>query len=157
MRSAVLASLVIAAWLAIGSAPSARADYPWSGLTGPPPAVGTPEWWKKHADDKVFVPGQGYTVPGVDGYFDGNGRPMNRIGAVATNPTAMPDLAIAHPDAEKDKEEEGLIPGLDPSKLYKKTKTAVGLGSERPGGPAGFCRRREAIRRKELQGGGQEI
>jgi outer membrane protein assembly factor BamD (BamD/ComL family) len=114
--------------MAISSVQLAQADYPWSGLTGPPPAVGTPEWWKKHVDDKVFVPGQGYTVPGVDGYFDGNGRPMNRIGAVATNSTTMPDLAIAHPDAEKDKEEEGLIPGLDPSKLYKKTKTAVGLG-----------------------------
>jgi outer membrane protein assembly factor BamD (BamD/ComL family) len=106
----------------------ARADYPWSGMIGTPPAVGTPEWWKKHIDDRVFEPGKGYTVPGVDGYFDGNGRPMNRLGVTAANPNGIPTVAIAHPDAEKDKDEEGLIPGLDPAKLYKKTKSAVGLG-----------------------------
>jgi outer membrane protein assembly factor BamD (BamD/ComL family) len=126
-RSAAVPALAFAVWLSIVAAQTARADWPGSGWFSAPPAVGTPEWWKKHSDDRVFVLGQGYTVPGVDGYFDGSGRPMTRQG-VAANTTGIPVVAIAHPDAEKDKDEEGLIPGLDPSVLYKKTKTAVGLG-----------------------------
>jgi outer membrane protein assembly factor BamD (BamD/ComL family) len=125
-RFAALAALLIAAWLAIGSWHAARADWPGESLFVTPPAVGTPDWWKKHTEDKVFVPGQGYTVPGVDGYFDGNGRPMNRPSDVPQPTGAIPVVAI--PDADKDKEPEGLIPGLDPSAIYKKTKTAVGLG-----------------------------
>ena len=40
-------------------------------------AVGTPEWWKKHEKTAEMVPGEGYRVEGVEGYFDGDGRPIN--------------------------------------------------------------------------------
>lgn len=122
---------LLAATTAVSSAlvasASARADWPGESLFVTPPAIGTPDWWKKHVDDRVFEPGKGYTVPGVDGYFDGNGRPMNRPGAAPPG-TAADAISVAIPDPEKDKPEEGLIPGLDPAKLYSKGKTAVGLG-----------------------------
>jgi outer membrane protein assembly factor BamD (BamD/ComL family) len=126
--SVLLLAVAAAISSALIASASARADWPGESLFSSPPAVGTPDWWKKHIDDRVFVPGKGYTVPGVDGYFDGNGRPMNRPGAATGSATAADAISIAIPDPEKDKAEEGLIPGLDPAKLYSKTKTAVGLG-----------------------------
>jgi outer membrane protein assembly factor BamD (BamD/ComL family) len=129
LRSAAQLTGVLTFIVVILATSFARAiDWPGSSWIGTPPAVGTPEWWKKHVDDRVFVLGKGYTVPGVDGYFDGNGRFMTQPGTTAANPAGIPVVAIARPDAEKDKEAEGLIPGLDPSALYKKTKTAVGFG-----------------------------
>jgi outer membrane protein assembly factor BamD (BamD/ComL family) len=114
--------------LALFASPVKAWDWPWSGWWGPPPAVGTKEWFDKHVDDRVFVPGKGYTIAGVDGFFDGNGHPMTQPGASAGNPAGAPTVAVDIPDPDKDKDEEGLIPGLDPAKLYKKTKVAVGLG-----------------------------
>ncbi|HEY4232392.1 MAG TPA: outer membrane protein assembly factor BamD [Lacipirellulaceae bacterium] len=129
MQSAAQLIGVLTFIVATLATPLARGiDWPGSSWFGSPPAVGTKEWWDKHVEDRVFVIGKGYTVPGVDGYFDGNGHPMTQMGATAANPAGIPVVAIARPDADKDKEAEGLIPGLDPSALYKKTKTAVGLG-----------------------------
>ncbi len=93
---------------------AAHAIWPFSAAEAP---VGSAQWWKKHQSEKVFVEGKGYTIPGVDGYFDGAGRPMQ--GPVAT------ERVIA---AGETKDETGLIPQLDPRVQYDKVKTAVGLG-----------------------------
>jgi len=45
--------------------------------------VGTAEWWKKNRRSAVFVPGKGYEVAGVDGYFDGLGRPIDSAAPLA--------------------------------------------------------------------------
>jgi hypothetical protein len=37
-------------------------------------AVGSPPWWKSVKRRAIFEPGRGYTVPGIGGYFDGDGR-----------------------------------------------------------------------------------
>ena len=43
--------------------------------TSPAPP-GTPEWWKKNKKDAELVVGQGWRVPGFDGYYDDQGRPI---------------------------------------------------------------------------------
>src|SRR5689334_21830454 len=44
--------------------------------------VGSPQWWKKHKSEAVFTEGKGFKVEGVDGYFDGDGRPMTSSASV---------------------------------------------------------------------------
>jgi TolA-binding protein len=96
------------------SAPSAaRAQWPWSNDH----PVGSPQWWKKAQKKAVFDPEKGYTVEGVEGYFDGTGRPIQ-------GPVAVEQVLAASNGTE----ETGLVPGLDPRVQYDKMKTAVGLG-----------------------------
>src|SRR3954469_13613625 len=99
----------------IGSPRQAHAIWPFSSEE---PAVGTPQWWKKHRNvDAVFDPGKGYRVPGVEGYFDGDGRSIQA-------PVARERIVAAN----ESKDETGLIPELDPRVGYDKVKSAVGLG-----------------------------
>lgn len=98
------------------AAESSSFRWPWSGLMESEP-VGSPKWWKKHKKKAEFQVGKGYTVPGVDGYFDGMGRPIDRAVTLASPP----------PDSEVDME-KGLAPGFDPRAVYGKMKSAVGLG-----------------------------
>jgi hypothetical protein len=93
--------------------PSALAWSPFG--EAPPP--GTPQWWKEHKKDRVLDVEKGYSVQGEQGYFDGDGRPMQ--GPAATE--RVVDLG----DSD---EETGLMPGLDPRVQYGKMKSAVGLG-----------------------------
>jgi len=102
---------------AVPAAP-ARAEMPWSGWFGEGDSVGSPKWWKKHKKNATFEVGKGYQVESVEGYFDGQGRPIDRPVTVAASP---------HPDAQ-DESEKGLAPGLDPRVAYSKMKEAVGLG-----------------------------
>jgi TolA-binding protein len=95
---------------------SASGEWSWNPFAKPIPA-GNPEWWKKHKHEAVFEPGKGYTVEGVEGYFDGDGRPIQA-------PVAVERIV----EAGEAKEEVGLIPGLDPRVQYDKVKSAVGLG-----------------------------
>ena len=77
-----------------------------------PAAAGSAQWWNKHKSKAEFVPRKGYTVAGVDGYFDQNGRRFNS-------------------QVERDaltEEPEGLLPDIDPRIAYGKVKGAVGLG-----------------------------
>ena len=86
-----------------------------SWLSDPPP-VGSPEWWKKAKHKSEFVPGQGYKVPGVEGFFDQDGRSIQ-------SPVATERI-----DLNEEKPEGGILPGLDPKIAYGKMKSAVGLG-----------------------------
>jgi outer membrane protein assembly factor BamD (BamD/ComL family) len=95
----------------------ACAQWPWSGWTGEEAPVGSAAWWKKNKKRAVFVPGTGYYVPGIEGHFDQDGRPIQ--GPVAAERVVQ---------AGEAKEETGLFPGLDPRVQYTKVKNAVGLG-----------------------------
>ncbi len=54
---------------------------------GDPKTPGTPAYWKKHKKSAEMVPGRGYRVAGVDGYFDENGVPINnRVSKVVDSP-----------------------------------------------------------------------
>lgn len=105
-------SLVIAAV----SPRAARAVWPFS--SGEKAPVGSAQWWKSNKKLAVFEPGKGYQVEGVDGYFDGDGRPIQ--GPVAQE--RIVEATTGHA------ENAALIPGLDPKTQYDKMKTAVGLG-----------------------------
>lgn len=37
---------------------------------------GSPDWWDDNKDEAEFVVGQGWRVPGVEGFFDDQGRPI---------------------------------------------------------------------------------
>jgi outer membrane protein assembly factor BamD (BamD/ComL family) len=115
-RALISAAVVCAASLIICVATprTAQAIWPFSTKDAP---VGSAEWWKKHKSDAVFVNGKGYQVAGVDGYFDGDGRPMQ--GPASTEHVI---------EAGESKSDAGLIPALDPRVQYDKVKTAVGLG-----------------------------
>ncbi len=59
-------------------APVSAADWQWpSWLSTEADPPGTPDWWKKNKKRALFEPGKGYSVEGVEGYFDQEGRPMN--------------------------------------------------------------------------------
>jgi len=117
-RIAPILRLLVVAMCMIASPTSVRADYPWTHMWDGG-EVGTPSWWKKHRyKDAEFEVGKGYKVPGVDGYFDQNGRPIDK-------PVA--NSAVPRPDDDDD-EDKGILPGLDPKVAYGKMKSAVGLG-----------------------------
>lgn len=101
---------------AAGSPRPADAAWPWS-TKAADNGVGSAQWWKKNKSNATFEPGKGYTVEGVDGYFDGNGRPI-----------AAPAPVESVLEANDDTKETGLLPGLDPKVQYNKMKAAVGLG-----------------------------
>jgi len=96
--------------------PAAFAVWPFDGDKSKE-TVGTAQWWKSNKKNAVFEPGKGYKVEGVDGYFDGYGHPL-------AAPVA-PEEVI---DGTEEKDDVGLIPGLDPAAGYNKVKAAVGLG-----------------------------
>lgn len=98
--------------------PHVKAQSPWSGWFGEEDAVGSAKWWKKNKRKAEFHTGKGYTVAGVDGYFDGMGRPIDRPVSISSGES---------PDADGDPQ-TGLAPALDPRNMYGKVKTAVGLG-----------------------------
>jgi outer membrane protein assembly factor BamD (BamD/ComL family) len=91
----------------------ARAQWPF----GKEHPIGSPQWWKKAQRKAVFDADRGYKVEGVDGYFDGTGRPIQE-------PVDTEQVMAASEGSRS----EGLIPGLDPRAGYDKMKTAVGLG-----------------------------
>ena len=111
------AALLACAWVVACSlgGGSARAVWPFTSTETP---VGSAQWWKKHKNvDAVFEPGKGYKVPDTEGYFDGDGRPIQ-------GPVARERVI----EAGEKSDEVGLIPGLDPHVQYGKLKSAVGLG-----------------------------
>jgi TolA-binding protein len=110
-------AVLIAALANCGAPQSACAQWPWSSWSSEEAPVGSPVWWKKHKREAVFVPDQGYQVPGFEGYFDQDGRPI--LGPVASERVVQ---------AGEIKDDVGLFPGLDPRVQYNKAKEAVGLG-----------------------------
>jgi TolA-binding protein len=111
------APLIAIAAVCCGDCRAIHADWPWSGWWGEEPAVGTPDWWKKHKKQAIVDPERGYQVEGFDGYFDGDGRPIE-------GPVAVERVV----EASEQKDEVGLLPGLDPRVQYDRMKSAVGLG-----------------------------
>jgi TolA-binding protein len=121
LRFAIL--IVLALCAAHVSPPLAHAQWPLSGMFSDPAPVGTPEWWKKNKKNAVFELGKGWKVEGVEGFFDQDGRPMDK-------PVAQERVARASADPTAPSAEEGLIPGLDPKVQYDRVKTMVGLGPD---------------------------
>jgi TolA-binding protein len=118
LRARAKFALVLSTTCAFLTAAPLRVLYAWPWSSDPAASqVGTAQWWKENKNLAVFDAGQGYKVPGVDGYFDGNGRPIS-------SPIA-PEAVI---EAGEKKDDVGLLPGLDPRVQYDKVKTAIGYG-----------------------------
>jgi len=92
----------------------AQGWLPWSQSSTAQP--GTPQWWSANEGKAQFVPGKGYQVEGVEGFFDKNGRSID-----------APIDEIVGP-LTYEKETKGLLPGLDPKISYRRAKEAMGLG-----------------------------
>ena len=103
--------------LAMGFVPQAAADWPrlLGGSSSAQP--GTPEWWRANKNKAVHEVGQGYKVPGVEGYFDANGRPID-----------APVSAIARSTEDEDEEQRGIAPWLNPKPAVNRARTAMGYG-----------------------------
>ncbi|MEN1681110.1 MAG: tetratricopeptide repeat protein [Planctomycetota bacterium] len=97
-----------------------------------------PDWWDDHKDEAVFEPGKGYSVPGVEGYFDSKGRP---IGAPVDE---------VFEDFSGQEESNGLIPGLDPRKGYRRAKAAVGLGPNQQAAKAALAEGEALVQQKQF-------
>lgn len=108
-----LAILILAG--ATGRQP-ARADWPLVGWFSDQAEVGTPAWWKKNKKKSTFEVGKGYSVPGVEGYFDEDGRLIDT------------PIAAERINLNEEKNEDGILPGFDAKKTYGQVKSAVGLG-----------------------------
>ncbi|MEM9186395.1 MAG: outer membrane protein assembly factor BamD [Planctomycetota bacterium] len=88
-------------------------------FTTPRAEPGTPGWWEANKDKAELVPGEGYRVPGVDGYFDQAGRPIN-----------APVDEVFEQFSGGDDKQAGLLPGLDPKVSYRRAKVAAGYGPD---------------------------
>jgi TolA-binding protein len=108
------------------------------------PAVGSAEWWKKNKSKSEFVPGKGYSVPGVEGYFDQDGRPIQG------------PVAVERIDLSDEKPPAGLLPGLDPKEAYSKVKVAVGLGPNEQVAHDAFERGEELFGKKRYDAAAEE-
>ncbi len=83
-------------------------------LAGSSAEVGTPEWWKKHEKQAELVPGKGFRVEGVDGFFDQAGNPMHSKVAKTV----------------KQDKPGGLLGDVGVTSAVEDLKTQVGLGPD---------------------------
>lgn len=79
------------------------------------------EWWKANSDRKKFVPGKGFQIDGVEGFFDEQGRPIDGAVQQASFSTVT--------DLDKDPEKkQSALDQLDPKNAVDKVKAAFGQG-----------------------------
>ncbi|QDU87035.1 Outer membrane protein assembly factor BamD [Pirellulimonas nuda] len=115
MRRSLLTVLLALVCSGVGFTPSVYAiDWPFSSREEKP---GSKEWWGRHKREAELVPGKGFRVPGFEGWYDGEGRPID---------APVDEIAIGV--YGEDTGSKGILPGLDPKNAYNSIKTAVGLG-----------------------------
>ena len=120
--------------------------WPWSGDPAKE-AVGSAQWWKKHKKNAVFEPGKGYKVEGVDGYFDGDGRPIagpGRAGERSSRPA-------------RTTEEVGLIPGPRSARAIRQDEGRRRPGAERAVRAAGYAEGDRLFREKEYKAAAEKF
>jgi outer membrane protein assembly factor BamD (BamD/ComL family) len=115
LRTTLLALLA----LSLVATPAPAWEWPSFGGDSKADQVGTREWWKKNKKKAIHVPHKGYQVPGVEGYFGGDGAPM----------TASVDERTIQLDRPQDTD-GGLLPGLDPKRAYANLREATGYGPD---------------------------
>ncbi len=79
---------------------------------------GTQSWWKANQHLAEFVPGHGNAVPGVPGYFDDQGRPLD----------AEAKQVGYQADVGEDESQANWLENLDPGVAYQKVKDQLGSG-----------------------------
>ena len=112
------AAIAFAVLLAVGGCASLNlspTDWKMPSLAGEPAPPGTPEWWKKNKSRSEFVVGEGWRVPGFEGFYDDEGRPIRaRVAKVihkqeGSKKTLLEDVKVAD-SVSKIKSKFGLGP-----------------------------------------------
>ncbi len=73
------------------------------------------DWWEANRHQATYVPGRGYYVPGVSGFFDDKGRKLS---------TDLLHGATASEDADQ----EGYLEKIAPKKAWKRFQVQIGKG-----------------------------
>lgn len=94
--------------------------------------VGSDEWWNRNRSRAEFVPGSGYRVPGTDGFFDKNGRPISA--------PISPTLA---------ENKKSLLGSFQPTQTYDRLMAAVGQGPDEAEAKRLFDEGRDLYQQKE--------
>jgi len=94
---------------------------------------GTPGWWKKQKYSKELVPGKGWRVAGVEGYFDDDGRPIDARVA-----------KVVHQE-----EDEGLLSDAGVTQSIDSIKTRMGLGPDQQMAEEAYASGQDLFRRQE--------
>ena len=116
---------LICLFLVGAASPASAWELPFFGgdssdkSASPSDQPGSRGWWRKHGKKAEFVPLSGYRVDGVDGFFDKSGVPID---------ASVDEQAIRF--GERDPEEGGLLPGLDPRVAVESVREAAGYGPD---------------------------
>lgn len=95
--------------------------------------VGTAKWWKQNRGKAEFVPGEGYRVAEVEGYFDQEGRPIQTKVAKTV----------------KREESQGLLKDVNVSATMVGLKTQVGLGPDQQQAQLAFEKGEDLFQREK--------
>jgi len=87
-----------------------------------PPEKERERWWDANRDRAEFVPGEGFRIEGVAGYFDEKGRPIKGPIQQASYEATIVD--------DKDASSESILDRLDPAVTVDKLKKAFGQGPD---------------------------
>ncbi len=96
-------------------------------------SVGTPGWWKQQKGKSEFVPGEGYRVAGVEGYFDQDGHPMKAKAAKAIQQDSS----------------QGLLQSVNVSATVADFKSQVGLGPDQQQAKLVFAKSEDLFQREK--------
>ncbi len=132
--SPTIAILCFAIFYLVGiSACPAWGPTEWFGSSGDSAQVGTPDWWKRHKKTAEFVPGEGYRVEGVNGYFDDQGRPIQ---------TSVAKIV-------KQKEAKGLLNDMKVIEQVDEIKSQFGMGTDETLAQQSYALGEDFFRRQE--------
>jgi len=101
-------------------------------LSGNAP-VGSPAWWKKQKSKAEFVPGEGYRVADVEGYFDQEGRPIQAKVAKTV----------------KQDGPKGLLKDVNVTAAVADIKSQVGLGPDEQQAKLAFAKGEDLFQREK--------
>ncbi|MEQ8849387.1 tetratricopeptide repeat protein [Botrimarina sp.] len=124
MQRPILLALTATLAVAACRSDSSAVEFPsLAGLFGggeqQPRKGGGRDWWRRHKSKAEFVPGEGYRVPGYEGFYDGSGVPIDA-------PIDQQAIRLSRVEAPSG----GLLPGLDPKKAAERVREAAGYGPD---------------------------
>ncbi len=112
------------------------AHWQWPTLAGEAEPVGSEDWWKKNKSKAEFVPGEGYRVTGVDGFFDQQGRPIKaQVAKVVLN--------------EKEEESKSLLQDAKVIQTVANVKSQFGLGLDQKVAEEAFAEGEDLFRKEQ--------
>lgn len=76
---------------------------------------GTAEWWDEHKEDAELVVGEGWRVPGFEGYFDDKGRPIR--------------TKVAKVVQDNSPKQATVLEDIQVAESFEQVKQKIGLGT----------------------------